>query len=66
MYWLAKYVDGKKPERKIAIYALEEVMGDLLNIKNKYGAYFKYYEEIGVVSLNTLKKMYLLRSIILG
>ena len=56
MYWLAKYVDGKKPERKIAIYALEEVMGDLLNIKNKYGAYFKYYEEIGVVSLNTLKE----------
>jgi len=55
MYWLAKYVDGKEPERKIAIYALEEVMSDLLSIKNRYGSYFKYYESIGVASLNTLK-----------
>lgn len=56
MHFLALYVAGKLPSKKVTVCALPEVMSDLKDIKNKHGSYLDYYERTGLVSLVTLEK----------
>jgi len=49
MSWLDRFVKGEKPPKKVKIYALDEVMEDLLAIRNKHGSFFSFYERLGLI-----------------
>ncbi|KYK33692.1 MAG: hypothetical protein AYK19_13095 [Theionarchaea archaeon DG-70-1] len=55
LYFLAAFIDGKQPPKKVKICALPDVMDDLKAIKSKYGSYFDYYERCGLISPVTLE-----------
>ena len=50
LYFLALFVEGKKPTKKISVCALPEVMDDLKAIRNKNGSFFDYYERCGLIT----------------
>jgi phosphoribosyl 1,2-cyclic phosphate phosphodiesterase len=51
MHFLAWFLEGKEPTKKINICALSEVLRDIKDIKNRYSSYLEYYESDGLVSL---------------
>jgi len=55
LYWLAEYIENKKPTKKVNVYALHDVMKDLLAIKNKFSSYIEYYKKKELVNLIELK-----------
>lgn len=55
LFFLAVYIDGKQPAKKVKVCALPDVLSDLKAIKNKHGPYLDYYEGAGLISLVTLE-----------
>ena len=55
LYWLAEYIENKKPEKKVNVYALPDVMKDLLAIRNRFSPYLEYYKKKELVNLVELK-----------
>jgi len=49
MSWLDRFVKEKGPSKKVKIYALDEVMEDLLAIRNKHESFFSFYERLGLI-----------------
>jgi len=54
-FWLATFVKGEKPWKKVAIHALTEVINDLKAIKNRNGSYFDYYEKLNLITMIRLE-----------
>lgn len=52
--FLRKFIDKKKPENKISIYALKNVINDILKINNKYSSCLSFYEKEGYIDINNL------------
>jgi len=56
MDFLAVYLEGKQPLKKVKICALPEVLGDIKAIQNKFGSFLHYYESTGLATLITLDR----------
>jgi len=54
-FWLATCVKREKPQKKVTIYALSEVVNDLKAIKNKYGSFLNYYEKLDLITVTELE-----------
>jgi len=54
-FWLATYVKGKTPWKRVTIYALSEVMNDLKAISNRGGPFFDYYEKLNLTTMMSLE-----------
>lgn len=51
MHFLAWFLGGTTPTKRINVCALSEVLRDIKDIKNRYSSYLEYYESDGLVSL---------------
>ena len=51
--WL-EFFEDKKPENPITVYASKGVMEDINGIKNVYGSYFEYYENMNLIKRQTV------------
>jgi len=54
MSWLRRFVMDEKPPKKVKIYALDQVMEDLVAIRNKHGPFFSFYERLGLIETISL------------
>ncbi len=55
MSWLDRFVKEEGPSKKVKIFALDEVMEDLMAIRNKHGSFFSFYERLGLIEKFSLE-----------
>ena len=61
--WL-DYYEGFKPHNPITVYAQEQVMEDIGNIRNKYGAFLDYYENVmGLIKRRVLDQPMVVKNV---
>jgi len=54
-FWLATFVKGTTPWKRVAICALPEVVNDLKAISNRDGSFFDYYEKLNLTTMVSLE-----------
>jgi len=54
-FWLATFVKGTTPWKRVTICALPAVIKDLKAISNKHGAFFDYYEKLNLTIMKSLE-----------
>jgi len=54
-FWLATFVKGESPWKRVKIYALPEVINDLKAMRNKHGSFFDYYEKLNLTKMVSLE-----------
>ena len=56
LHWY-KFFNGKKCTNPLKIYALQDVLKDIYNIKNKFGSYLSYYEGLNLCKCNSISSI---------